>query len=425
MENNEYLPRVADVLITEYLKAFRAVCIEGPKWCGKTWTAQHHAASQYLIADPADNFAARERVALDLNFAFAGEEPHLIDEWQEFPQLWDATKFHVDKSSRTGQIILTGSSTPNEKGEMHTGTGRIVSFRMRPMSLWESGHSGGEVSLRDVCEGDFSGVVATRRMELQMLIELILRGGWPGTVKLPFEHAVKTPAAYARQIIDRDVHRVDGIRRDKHKIELLMRSLARNEATTAGVTTLKQDISEADGILIEDNTINSYLDALGRLFVLENQRPFASAMRSGLRIKKAEKRHFCDPSIAAALLKATPAKLLKDLRTLGFLFEALVERDLRTYAEAFGGELYHYQDYANREVDAVIEMPDGEWTAIEIKLGLNQEEAAAENLKKISAQIAAAGGRPPKNLVVIVGMSSAAYRRADGVVVCPLNALKS
>lgn len=378
-----------------------------------------------MIADPTDNFAARERVALDINIAFPGAEPHLIDEWQEFPALWDATKYHVDQNPRQGQIILTGSSTPIEKGVLHTGTGRIASLRMRPMSLYESGNSEGCVSLSDVCSGRDIAMTPVRRPTLDEIIELVLRGGWPGTIALPFKYAIKTPAAYVRQIIDRDIHRVDNVRRDKHKVELLMRSLARNESTVAGVATLRKDIAAGDGVEIEDNTLSSYLDALSRLFVLENQKPFASSMRSDVRVKISEKRHYCDPSIAAALLKATPAKLGSDLNTLGFLFESLVERDLRTYAEAFDGELYHYQDYRNREIDAVIELPDGEWTAVEVKLGSNQIETAAKSLLNIKSQFEAdRSSHPPKSLAVVVGLAGAAYRRPDGVYVLPITSLR-
>lgn len=424
MRNSQYLPRVADSRLTEYLQAFGAVCVEGPKWCGKTWLARQQAASACMIADPTDNFATRKRIDLDINFAFEGAEPHLIDEWQEFPALWDATRYHVDQKSQPGQIILTGSSTPKDKGVLHSGTGRIASLRLRPMSLWESGWSEGSVSLRDLCDGKDIGVVPVRRPELREITEWILRGGWPGTVGLPFRHAARTPMEYARQIIEKDIHRVDGIRRDSHKVELLLRSLARNESTVVGVTTLKLDIAQADGLEMDDNTISSYLDALTRLFVLENQKPFASSLRSGTRVRKAEKRHFCDPSIAAALLKATPEKLMNDLRTLGFLFEALVERDLRTYAEAFDAELYHYQDFNDREIDAVIEMPDGNWSAIEVKLGVNQEDAASEGLKRISAFFEKRSGHPPNALIVVVGMSSSAYRRKDGVTVVPISALR-
>ena len=424
MKKEQYKARLADARLAEYLKSFGAVCVEGPKWCGKTWTALHQAASACMIADPADNFAIRNWVSLDINYAFEGAEPHLIDEWQEFPALWDATRFHVDQSSRKGQIILTGSSVPRGVGILHTGTGRIASIRLRPMSLFESGASEGVVSLKDICEGKDLGVIPVKKPTLDEIVELIMRGGWPGTMDLPFKYAVRTPTEYVRQIIDRDIYRATGIKRDQRKIELLMRSLARNESTTAGIRTLKTDISQADGVEIDNNTLAAYLDVLTRLFVIENQKPFASALRSGARLRKAEKRHFCDPSLAAALLKVTPAKLKEDLQTLGFLFESLVVRDLRTYAESLDAELYHYQDYYDREFDAVIEFSDGRWAAVEVKLGSNQEEGAAENLKSIAAQFASEGNAPAA-LIVIVGLASAAYRRKDGVYVVPITALRN
>ena len=423
MKNDLYRSRLADQILSECLKSFGAVCVEGPKWCGKTWLAQHQAVSACMIADPTDNFATRGRVELDINYAFTGEKPHLIDEWQEFPALWDATRYHVDQNAEPGQFILTGSSVPKTKGVMHSGTGRIASMRLRTMSLWESGNSEGLVSLADLCEGKAIGIVPIRRPELREIIELILRGGWPGTLGMPFKYAVKTPVEYVRQIVEKDIHRLDNVKRDRRKVDLLMRSLARNESTVAGVSTLKADIATADGVEIADETITSYLDALSRLFVIENQKPFAESMRSGMRLRKAEKRHFCDPSLAAALMRATPEKLEKDLRTLGFLFEGLVERDLRTYAESIGAELYHYQDYENHEIDAVVELSDGRWAAIEVKLGVNQEEAAADGLKKIAAQMSA-GGCAPSALIVVVGLASAAYRRKDGVYVVPITALK-
>ena len=423
MKIDNYRLRIADRILEEKLQAFGAVCVEGPKWCGKTWLAQHQAASACMIADPTDNFANRGRIELDINYAFAGMRPHLIDEWQEFPSLWDATRYHVDQSAEKGQFILTGSSVPKSKGVMHSGTGRIASMRLRTMSLWESGQSEGLVSLKDICEGKDIGIVPVRRPALNDIIELILRGGWPGTLGMPFRLAAKTPTEYVRQIIEKDIHRLDDIARDQRKVELLMRSLARNESTVAGISTLKSDIASADGVEITDDTIASYLDALTRLFVIENQKPFAESLRSGLRLRKAEKRHFCDPSIAAALLKATPEKLGRDLRTLGFLFESLVERDLRTYAEAFDASLFHYQDYGNREIDAVVELSDGRWAAVEVKLGVNQEEAAAESLRRTAAALAA-GGCAPSALIVVVGIASAAYRRKDGVYVVPITALK-
>lgn len=420
-----YIPRIADGLLADCLKAFGAVCVEGPMWCGKTSTAMRQARSACMIGDPKDNFATRRRVAIDIAFAFAdASAPHLIDEWQEFPALWDATKYYVDSHPGCGRLILTGSSTPPEKGILHSGAGRIADFRMRPMSLWESGASEGSVSLETVCKGERLGIVTNRRPELSEIVELVVRGGWPGSIGVPLQAAVKIPIAYANRLINRKLPEMEDFPRDKHKIELLLRSLARNESTMAGITTIRRDISEADGIEIDERTISAYINAFDRLFVTENIRPFSPTLRSGIRIKQAEKRRFCDPSIAAALLKATPARLERDLNTLGLLFESLVLRDLLCYAEAFGASVFHYRDYEDREADAVIEMPDGEWTAVEVKLGVNQEDSAAKNLLDLRRRIVAKGGHPPKSLAIIVGLSSAAYRRPDGVYVLPITALR-
>lgn len=424
MDNPDYRPRIADNLLKELLSAFGAVCVEGPMWCGKTWTSMRQAASICPIGDSADNFAIRHRVAMDIDYAFTGNEPRLIDEWQIFPAIWDATRSHVDKRKGHGRFILTGSATPPNKGVYHSGTGRIASLRMRPMSLWESGASEGKVSLEAVCGGVGIGIVDVRRPEFRQLVELIVRGGWPEAVDAPFQQATQVPSAYIRSLLKRKMPETDGTQHSRKKIELLLRSLARNESTMASISTIRRDISEADGIEIDDKTLTAYLDYLDRLFVTENIRPFSPSLRSGIRIKQAEKRRFCDPSIAAALLRATPARLERDLNTLGLLFESLVLRDLLCYAEAFGASVFHYRDYEDREADAVIEMPDGEWTAVEVKLGVNQEDDAARNLLDLRRRIIAKGGHPPQSLAVVVGLSSAAYKRPDGVYVLPITALK-
>lgn len=353
-----------------------------------------------------------------------GETPRLIDEWQEVPPLWDAVRFHVDQSSEKGLFILTGSSTPNHKGILHSGAGRIARIRMRPMSLYESGNSSGMVSLGDLCADRMESVM-TGEVRLTDLIGYILRGGWPASLGLSIKEASLLPQQYLDAIVDDDVYRIDGVKRDTTKIRLLLRSLARNESTTATNRSLKNDVKEKDDEDIDVDTIASYLDIFSRLFLIENQQPFSSKIRSSVRVKQAEKRHFADPSLAAALLGATEEKLLGDLNTLGFLFEALCERDLRIYTDAFGGQLYHYQDYQNREVDAVIQLPGGEWCAFEIKLGANQIDEAAAVLVKLKNDIAKEpGGIPPKVLCVVCGMSNAAYKRADGVYVVPITALR-
>ena len=296
---------------------------------------------------------------------------------------------------------------------------------MRPMSLYESGDSSGKVSLEKLCHGEFAPAM-TGDVDLRKLIELILRGGWPGSLGLPLEQAMLLPAEYLNAVIDDDVYRIDGVKRDTQKMRLLLRSLARNESTTVTNKTLMKDIKAVDDEDIDGNTVAAYLDVFKRLFITDNQPPFSAGIRSSVRVKQAEKRHFSDPSLACALLKVTPARLLGDLETLGFLFEALCVRDLRIYAESFGANLYHYQDYKSQEIDAVIELPDGQWCAFEIKLGATQIDAAAANLLKIKNQITDdARGKPPAVLCVLCGMANAAYQRPDGVFVVPITALKN
>ena len=424
MEKKGYRPRIIDNKIEEYLGVFGALCIEGPKWCGKTWTSSFHSRSEIYLGDPAGNFQNRNLAELSPDLVLQGETPRLIDEWQEVPPLWDAVRFHVDQSSEKGLFILTGSSTPNHKGILHSGAGRIARIRMRPMSLYESGNSSGMVSLGDLCADRMESVM-TGEVRLTDLIGYILRGGWPASLGLSIKEALLLPRQYLDAIVDDDVYRIDGVKRDTTKIRLLLRSLARNESTTATNRSLKNDVKEKDDEDIDVDTIASYLDIFSRLFLIENQQPFSSKIRSSVRVKQAEKRHFADPSLAAALLGATEEKLLGDLNTLGFLFEALCERDLRIYTDAFGGQLYHYQDYQNREVDAVIQLPGGEWCAFEIKLGANQIDEAAAVLVKLKNDIAKEpGGIPPKVLCVVCGMSNAAYKRADGVYVVPITALR-
>lgn len=425
MNTVEYKSRLIDKKIDAYLSSFGAICIEGPKWCGKTMTALYHSKSEIFIGDPSGNFQNRNLARIAPDIVLEGETPRLIDEWQEVPSLWDAVRYKVDQASEKGMFILTGSSTPNHKGILHSGAGRIARIRMRTMSLYESGDSSGKVSLQKLCDGDLTPVM-TGNISLKTLIELIIRGGWPGNIGLSLEEAALLPDEYLNAIIEDDVYRIDGIRRDTHKMKLLLRSLARNESTTVSNNTLKNDIKDTDNEDIDSNTVTAYLDILKRLYITDNQPPFASNIRSSVRLKQSEKRHFSDPSLACALLKATPEKLINDLKTLGFLFEALCERDLRIYAESFNSELYHYQDYKNREVDAVIEMPDGRWCAFEIKLGANQIDAAAENLLALQQSIAAEkDSTPPSVLCVICGLVNAAYRRPDGVFVVPITALKN
>lgn len=425
MDIQGYRKRIIDKKITEYLKTFGAVCIEGLKWCGKTWTSRYHSKSEFMLGDPAGNFQNRKLAELVPNEILNGETPRLIDEWQEVPPIWDAVRFKVDQSPEKGQFILTGSSTPNHKGILHSGAGRIAKIRMRPMSLYESGDSDGKISLEKICKGEFQTAV-TGEVKLSKIISLIIGGGWPDVLNVPYTGTPVIAEEYLRAIIDDDVYRLDGTKRNTAKIKLLLKSLARNESTTVSNKKLKNDIKAIDDDDIDIGTIGEYLDIFRRLFITEDIPPFSSKIRSSVRIKQSSKRHFSDPSLVCALLKATPQMLINDLETLGFLFESLCERDLMIYAESFGGKLYHYQDYDNREIDSVISLPDGNWAAFEIKLGANQIDIAAKNLLRIQKEISTdENGIPPSVLCVVCGLSNAAYRREDGVYVVPITSLKN
>ncbi|MCI6012498.1 MAG: DUF4143 domain-containing protein [Anaerovoracaceae bacterium] len=424
MDKTAYRPRIIDKQIQEYLTVFGAICIEGPKWCGKTWSSSYHSNSEIMIGSPEGNFQNRRLAEMSPAIVLDGAVPRLIDEWQEVPQLWDAVRHRVDQRPEKGQFILTGSATPVRKGILHSGAGRIARLRMRPMSLYESGESSGVVSLEELCEGRLTPAM-TGEVDLRNLITYIIRGGWPGNLDTPAEKAGLLPTEYLTAVIEDDIYRMDNVKRNPTKMRLLLRSLARNESTTVTNKTLKNDVKEIDDEDIDTDTIASYLDIFKRLFLTDNLEPYASRIRSSVRVKQAEKRHFSDPSLACALLKATPERLLNDLKTLEFLFESLCERDLKIYAESFGAHLYHYQDYANKEIDAVLELQDGRWCAFEIKLGANQIDEAARNLLSIRGSIEESGGTLPSVMCVICGLSNAAYQREDGVFVVPITALKN
>lgn len=422
MEN--YKPRIIDKKIEKYLSIFGAICIEGPKWCGKTWSSSYHSNSEIYIGDPSGNFQNRQLAQMSPSLVLEGEIPRLIDEWQEVPPLWDAVRYKVDQTPSKGQFILTGSATPNHKGILHSGAGRIARIKMRTMSLYESGDSSGDVSLMDLCNGKMTPKM-TGEVDLRKIIEYIVRGGWPASLGLPVESAALLPKEYLEAVLNDDIYRVDGVKRNTHKMRLLLRSLARNESTTVSNKTLKNDIKAIDDEDIDTATIADYLNILDRLFITDNQKPFSTKIRSSVRIKQSEKRHFCDPSLACALLNITPNMLLNDLETLGFLFESLCERDLKIYAESIDAHIYHYQDYKEREIDTIIELNDGRWCAVEIKLGANQIESAAENLKKIYKEMEQdSKSILPSAMIIICGLSNAAYQREDGIYVVPLTALK-
>ena len=425
MKIENYKERIADKKIEHYLKLFGAICIEGPKYCGKTWAGRYHSNSEILLHKTTGETSNNVELAkISPNIILEGQKPRLIDEWQEATNLWDEIRIDVDKTGLKGQYILTGSSTPNRKEIAHSGAGRYGKIHLRTMSLYESEDSTGDISLEDLCNNKFKDK-ATGEVDLRNLAKLIIRGGWPANLDYSAKDASEAIEEYINLIIEDDLYRLDGINRDKHKVKLLLKSLARNESTTVSNKTLKKDINEKDNEDIDIDTLASYLNALDKLFLLDNDEPFSTNIRSSVRVKQSEKRHFADPSMACALLNIKEEnKLINDLETFGFLFEAMVERDLKIYADSFNAKCYHYQDYQDKEIDSVIELENGEWCAFEIKLGVHQIENAAKDLLKLKEQIEKDNGKAPSVLCVICGLTNAAYKRPDGVYVVPITALK-
>ncbi len=423
----EYKPRLIDEKIDKSLKAYGAINIVGAKWIGKTWTSRRHANSEFLLMDPSGSYQNRRLAETDVSLIFEGAIPRLIDEWQEVPEIWDATRYKCDEDGVKGKYILTGSTVLSHEQNSkikHSGAGRILKIKMYPMSLYESGDSTGDVSLKDIYNNKVTNK-KTKDINLVDIIKLVLRGGFPGSMDVPFEEAIKIPKEYIKETINMDLNRISDVKRDLNKIFLLMKSLSRNESTTASINKLKDDIEGFENEDIDAKTIAEYLNDLSRLYLIENQPPFNSNIRSSMRVKQLEKRHFVDPSIATSLLDMTVEKCVNDLLTFGFFFEAMVERDLRIYAEANNWNLYHYQDYDGNEFDAVIELEDGDYMAFEIKLGANQIDEASNNLLKVRNSIVEKGGKPPKSMCVICGLSNAIYTRSDGVIVIPITALKN
>lgn len=396
--------------------------MEGPKWCGKTWASLNQAKSVSYIADPANGFQNRRMAEISPELVLEGEYPRVIDEWQEVPEIWDAVRFSVDKDGAKGRYILTGSSTPKRKGILHSGAGRIGRIRMNTMSLYELGESSGEVSLSDLFQDNVRPVM-TGDIKLERLVQYVVRGGWSGSRQLDVRDAARIPFQYLQAVVESDMYRLDGIKRDSGKMYALLHSLGRNESTIVSNQTIKKDITVYEDEVVEKDTIVEYLDAFERLFLIDNQPAFHPVLRSSRRALKSPKRHFSDPSLAVAALSASADMLLNDLNTFGFLFEALCEHDLKIYAESNEGALYHFRDDRGNEIDAVVEMPDGKWGAFEIKLGANQIDAAAKELLRIQA-IMEKEATAPSVLCVICGMSNMAYQRKDGVFVVPITALK-
>lgn len=413
----KYWPRIVDAELVARLSSTGAVVIEGPKACGKTSTARQIAASEVLL-DVDKN--ARQAVAVDPALVLEGETPRLIDEWQLEPTIWNHIRRAVDDRGSPGQFILTGSAVPADEITRHTGAARLTRLHLRPMTLFETGHSNGEVSLQGLINGELPrcpdpGLTVTD------ISERVAVGGWPGLLDFDMHQSLQAVRDYLEEIRRVDVRRVDKTRRDPEKVGRLLRSLARNVATHAAASTLAADAGGADGAL-DNETIREYMKALERLMIVENQPAWAPHLRSKSILRHASKRHFVDPSLAVAALRATPDRLLKDLNLLGLLFESLVVRDLRVYAQAADARVFHYHDNTGLEIDAIMETADGRWAAFEVKLGTGYVEEGASNLRKFAGRVDTGKCGDPSVLAVIVS-NGYGYVRDDEVAVIPIGAL--
>ena len=421
MNEKSYISRLCDESLQLSLQSSGAVLIEGAKWCGKTSTAGNASRSVLFMQDP-DNAGSYLAMAdTKPSLLLKGETPRLIDEWQMAPVLWDAVRFEVDNRAETGQFILTGSAVPSDNVTAHTGTGRISRLMMRPMSLFESLESNGAVSLRALFDGD-QDIEAQSDLSIENIAFALCRGGWPASIKLQGKAALRMAMDYVEAVINYDVSRVDNVEKNPDRVRLLLRSLARNIATTATYQTIRTDM-EATDITISDKTISSYMNALRRLFLVEDLPAWSPSLRSKTAIRTSEKRHFVDPSIATAVLRTNPEGILKDFQYFGFLFEALCTRDIRVYAQTNDGDVFHYRDKSGLESDLIVRLRDGRWAAIEVKLGKKQIDEAAENLLALKARIDEDKMGEASFMMVITG-GQYAYRRNDGVLVVPVACLR-
>lgn len=415
-----YRDRIIDDKIRKNLKLFGAISLEGPKWCGKTWTALNHANSVVYLNNVSNNFNERTLAQMNVDLILNKEYPELIDEWQEVPAIWDGVRFKCDEDQKRGKYILTGSATPVTKDIHHSGAGRICRMKMYTMSLYESGDSSGEVSLKNLFENDVKDKL-TGKVDLKNLIQLIIRGGWPQSIGMGEEESLELTQSYINDVLNFDISNIDGVTRDINKMRMILRSLARNESTIVNNNTIIKDVNE-DMDIASRNTVLDYINVLEKLYLIENQIAFSVNLRSSSRIGKTAKRHFVDPSLVCGILGLTSESLLQDVNFLGFLFEALCERDLRIYIESYNGNLYHFRDNTTGlEIDSIVEMPNGEYGAIEIKLGTDKIEEAATNLLKFN-EISV---KKPKFLCIISGLHEAIIRRPDGIYVIPITALKN
>lgn len=421
----EYRKRIADEVLKRKLKGKGAVLIEGPKWCGKTTTAEQIASSVLYMDAPENKEQNIAMSEINPKSLLNGKTPRLIDEWQLAPKLWDAIRFEVDHRGELGQFILTGSAVPPDTKEItHSGTGRFSWLTMRPMSLYESGESSGEVSLKDLFENQ-PNISGTSNISLERLAFLVCRGGWPQAIDLEDDIALDQAIDYFDAVVHSDINRADNIQKNPERVKRLMRSYARNQGSQISNREIVRDIEENDVTIVNEETVATYLNSLRKIFVVEDMPAWNPNLRSKTAIRSSSTRYFVDPSIATASLGLGPNDLLNDLKIFGFLFETLCVRDLRVFADALRGEVYHYRDKDGGECDAVIHLRGGKYGLIEIKLGGEKLiEEGAKSLKKMEMKIDIDKMNAPSFLMVLTGVGNFAYRRKDGVYVVPIGSLK-
>lgn len=421
----EYKSRIADAVLRKKLEATGAVVIEGPKWCGKTTTAEQVASSVLCLDDPRNKEQNLTMAEISPQLLLEGGTPRLIDEWQLASKLWDAIRFEVDHRDGMGQFILTGSAVPADMKEItHSGTGRFTRLVMRPMSLYESGESTGEISLKELFEGN-DRPIGRSFLSFERLAFVLCRGGWPKAIGAKDETALKQARDYYSEIIRSGILRADGVQKNAEKVKRLMRSYARSQGRQTPNTVLAKNASAHAKKAMDDETVASYLNALRKIFVVEDAPAWSPNLRSNTAIRTADARYFVDPSIAAASLGVVPADLFKDIETFDLLFEDLCVRDLRVYADALGGKLYHYRDKTGRECDAIIQLRNGNYGLIEINLGgSTQIEKGAKSLLALKDKLDTSKMKNPSFLMVLTGVGEYAYPRKDGVFVVPIGCLK-
>lgn len=420
----EYRKRIADDILARKLEGKGAVLIEGPKWCGKTTTAEQVAASILYMDDPEKKEQNISMSELNPKRLLKGDTPRLIDEWQIAPKLWDAIRFEVDHRRALGQFVLTGSAVPVDTKEItHSGTGRFTWLTMRPMSLYESGDSTGDVSLKGLFENN--AVDGETDMTIDRLAFLACRGGWPQAIDMRDDIALDQARDYYDAVVRSDINRADNIQKNSEKVRRLMRSYARNQGSQVPNTVLARDVSANDEESMSHETVASYLNALRKIFVVEDMPAWNPNLRSKTAIRSSDTRYYVDPSIAAAALGIGPNDLINDLNTFGFIFETLCIRDLRVFADALDGQVYHYRDKEGQECDAVVHLRNGQYGLVEIKLGGDKLiEEGVQSLKKMESKIDTGKMKAPSFLMVLTGVGDYAYRRKDGVCVVPIGCLK-